>query len=58
MARKIGAIILLTALLVVPFLEWRLGAIMWMSAWMIFLLQKLFNRKNWKIGDSDPGEEE
>ncbi len=57
MARKIGAVILLTALLVVPFLEWRLGAIMWLSAWMVFILQKLFTRKNWKVGDNNSDEE-
>ena len=56
MARKIGAVILLISLLVVPFLDWRTGAVMWMSAWMIFILQKLFTRGNWKIRNNEKGE--
>ncbi|MBU0482729.1 MAG: hypothetical protein KKG47_16675 [Proteobacteria bacterium] len=51
MTRKIGAIVLLLLLLGVPFLDWRLGAVIWMAAWLTFILQKLFTRRNWKIGE-------
>lgn len=53
MKRRIGAGILLFLLLVVPFLDWRLGAVMWMSAWLVFILQKIFDRGSWKIGEDD-----
>jgi hypothetical protein len=57
MKRRIGAGILLFLLVVVPFLNWRLGAVMWMSAWLVFILQKLFDRPSWKFGeDDDPAE--
>ncbi|MEN8134652.1 MAG: hypothetical protein ABFS18_03835 [Thermodesulfobacteriota bacterium] len=53
MKRRIGAGILLFLLIVVPFLDWRLGAVMWMSAWLVFILQKLFDRSSWKLGEND-----
>jgi hypothetical protein len=58
MARKIGAIIILFLLLVVPFLNWRIGAILWMSAWLTYIFQGL--AKGWafrgkKKDDPDGG---
>lgn len=53
MKRKILAGIMLCLLIVVPFLDWRLGAVMWMSAWLVFIFQKLFGRQGWKLGAED-----
>jgi hypothetical protein len=53
MKRRILAGILLLLLIVVPFLDWRIGAVMWLSAWLVFIFQKLFNRQGWKLGDDD-----
>jgi len=50
---RVFAGILLLLLVVVPFLDWRLGAVMWMSAWLIFIFQKLFDRQGWKFGRDD-----
>ena len=44
MSRKIGAWILLILLLVVPFINWRLGALLWMCAWVTYICQGVFNR--------------
>jgi len=55
--RKFFAIILLVLLLVVPFINWRLGAVFWMCAWLIFIMQKLFSQNNWKLGN-DSNEED
>jgi hypothetical protein len=49
--RKLFAVILLSLLIIVPFIDWRLGAVMWMCAWLVFLFQKLFSRQDWNIGD-------
>jgi len=49
--RRLVAGILLVLLLVIPFINWRLGAVMWMSAWLVFILQKLFSRQEWRVGD-------
>ena len=49
--RRLVAGILLALLLVIPFINWRLGALMWMSAWLVFILQKLFSRQEWRVGD-------
>jgi hypothetical protein len=51
--RRIVAAILLALLLAIPFIDWRLGAVMWMSAWLVFILQKLFSRQEWKLGDGE-----
>ena len=49
MKKKIIAGILLCLLLIVPFLDWRMGAVLWMSAWLTFIFQKLFSRKDWNL---------
>ena len=56
--RRLAAGILLVLLLVIPFIDWRLGAIMWMSAWLVFILQKLFSRQEWRLGDGDGEKDE
>lgn len=45
MKRKIGAWIILILLLVVPFFNWKLGALFWMCACLIFICQGLFKGK-------------
>jgi hypothetical protein len=50
MKRKIGAGILLVLLLGVPFINWRLGAVLWMCAWLVFILQNTLSRRNWHLG--------
>ena len=51
--RRIAAGVLLLLLIVVPFIDWRLGAVMWMSAWLVFILEKLFSRREWHLGEDD-----
>ena len=51
--KRIAAAILLAFLLIIPFIDWRLGAVMWMSAWLVFILQKLFSRQEWRLGDGE-----
>ena len=51
--RRIAAGILLVMLLLIPFIDWRLGAVMWMSAWLVFILQKLFSREEWRAGGKE-----
>ena len=41
MTRKIGAWIILILLLVVPFINWRVGALLWMCAWLVYIIQGL-----------------
>lgn len=32
---------------------------MWMSAWLVFIFQNLFDRRGWKLGDDDqPGSDD
>ena len=40
--RRILAAILLVILIGVPFLDWKLGAVLWMCAWLVFILQNLY----------------
>ena len=56
--RKILAVILLFLLIVVPFVNWRLGAVLWMSAWLVFIFQNLFQKKEWKIEEEDGKDDE
>jgi hypothetical protein len=57
--RRILAAILLIILIGVPFLDWKLGAVLWMCAWLVFILQKLYSPRNWKFGaNKEPEDEE
>jgi ABC-type transport system involved in cytochrome bd biosynthesis fused ATPase/permease subunit len=58
MKRKIFAGILLTLLIVVPFINWQLGAVLWMCAWLVFIFQNIFSRRTWKLGDSQNEDDE
>ena len=59
MKKRIVAGTLLVLLIVVPFLDWRIGAVLWMSAWLVFILQKLSSREEWHLGeDGDDGPDE
>lgn len=51
--RKIFAVILLLLLVGLPFIDLRLGALLWMCAWLIYIFQKLFPGHNWKPGAED-----
>jgi len=55
--RKIFAVILLVLLLVVPFINWKLGAVFWMSAWIVYIFQNMFSRQNWRVLEEDDEEE-
>ena len=55
MLRKISAWIILFLLLVVPFFDWRVGALFWMCAWLIFICQGLFKGK--PLGTNEHDEE-
>lgn len=52
--RRVYAIIVLFLLLVVPFLNWRVGAVLWLIAWSAFLLKGLFAKRD----THDGGEED
>ena len=54
--RKICAAILLVLLIGVPFIDWKLGAVLWMCAWLVFIFQNLFPAHNWKFGDNEKHE--
>ena len=56
--RKFFAVILLILLIVVPFIDWRLGAVMWMCAWLVFIFQNLLSKQQWNLGDKEKEEEE
>ena len=58
MKRKILAGILLTLLIVVPFINWQLGAVLWMCAWLVFIFQNIFSRRSWKLGDTQNEDDE
>ncbi len=55
--RKFFAAALLILLLGVPFIDWKLGAVLWMCVWLIFILQNLFSKHNWKIRDNGKQED-
>ena len=55
--KKILAIIVLLLLLVVPFFNWRAGAVLWMVAWSVFMLQGLYVRRP-STGGNEKGKEE
>ena len=55
MIRKAGAWIILILLIVVPFFDWRLGAVLWMCAWLTYICQGLFNKRD--IGEDRSGDE-
>ena len=52
------AFILLFLLIVVPFIDWRLGAVMWLCAWLVFIFQNIFSRHSWNLGDKINEEDE
>ena len=54
--RKFFAVILLILLIIVPFIDWRLGAVMWMCAWLVFIFQNIFSRQTWNLGDKEDEE--
>jgi hypothetical protein len=54
--RKFFAVILLILLIAVPFINWQLGALMWMCAWLVFIFQNILSRQTWNLGDK--GDEE
>ena len=56
--RKIFAVILLIILIGLPFIDWKLGAVLWMCAWLIFIFQNISPKHDWKFGDNDDDEDE
>lgn len=51
--RKFFAVILLALLIGLPFIDWKLGALLWMCAWLIFIFQRLFSGHIGKLGDEN-----
>ena len=39
MIRRLAAAAILAALLLTPFFNWRLGAVLWLCAWFVYLVQ-------------------
>ena len=56
--RKLFAVILLVLLIGLPFIDWKLGAVLWMCAWLIFIFQKLFPKHNWRFEEEDDEKKE
>jgi len=56
--RKICSLILLVLLIGVPFWDWKLGAVLWMCAWLVFIFQNIFAKHEWKLGDNEEQDEE
>ena len=56
--RKIGAAILLVILIGVPFIDWKLGAVLWMCAWLVYIFQYLIPGQKWKLGQEVDEEDE
>jgi len=50
--RRIFAAILLTILIGVPFWDWKLGAVLWMCAWLVFIFQNLYSSRNRKLREN------
>jgi hypothetical protein len=50
--RRIFAAILLVILIGVPFWDWKLGAVLWMCAWLVFIFQNLYSGRSWKSGEN------
>lgn len=55
--RRIFAAFLLVALIGVPFLDWKLGAVLWMSAWLVFIFQSLYSGHTREPGENNETEE-
>jgi hypothetical protein len=58
MQRRILAATLLVLLIGVPFLDWKLGAVLWMCAWLVFIFQNLYSNHNWKFRHNEDREDE
>ena len=56
--RRISAAIILVILIGVPIWDWKLGAVLWMCAWLVFIFQNLYSRHNWKFGENNEQEED
>lgn len=57
--RKFFAATLLIILIGVPFWDWKLGAVLWMCAWLVFIFQNMYSGNNRKLGKNDkPGDEQ
>jgi len=51
--RRVSAAILLLILICVPFWDWKLGAVLWMSAWLVFIFQNLYSGHTRKWGGNN-----
>lgn len=56
--QRISAIILLVILIGVPFLDWKLGAVLWMCAWLVFIFRNLYSGQTWNLGEKEEQEDE
>jgi hypothetical protein len=56
--RRIFAIILLILLIGVPFWNWKIGSVLWMCAWLIFIFQNIFPKHHWKLGENEEQDDE
>lgn len=56
--KRFLAIIVLLLLLVVPFFNWRAGAVLWLIAWTVYLVKSLHDKRSVAGGQGENGEEE
>ncbi|MBU0728674.1 MAG: hypothetical protein KKE17_10540 [Proteobacteria bacterium] len=57
MVRKFFAATLLVMLVIIPFINWRIGALLWMCAWLVYIFQNLFTKRKWSIGKNQESED-
>ena len=57
-ARKIFAAVILLLLVGVPFIDWKVGAVLWMCAWLVFIFQNLLPKHDWKLEEENGEEDE
>jgi hypothetical protein len=48
--KRVFAAIILIILIGVPFLDWKLGAVLWMCAWLVFIFQNIYSGHNRQFG--------
>ena len=56
--RKLFAVILLVLLIGLPFIDWKLGAVLWICAWLVFIFQNLLGHHRKTGEEDDPGDDQ
>jgi len=54
--RKVLAAIILILLVGLPFIDWKLGALLWICAWLVFIFQNLLGQH--RLSETNNDEED